>query len=393
MKILHTVGSLNPDSGGPARSVPQLALALARCGHDVGLWAPGGNAAHCLADVNPEEAEQISILSGSFPQALETFGRPDLVHDHGIWLPTNRQVAAFCRAQSLPRIVSPRGMLEPWALQHKKWKKRAAWWAYQRRDLRSAVGLHATAGSEAEQFRNLGLTMPILVAPNGVGRAGTEAGHSHQPASIQRAETVEQVQDSEVLVQSASYRTALFLSRIHPKKGLPMLVDAWAKIRPTGWKMRVVGPDEDGHLAEVRSRVHRAGLESDFFFESPLEGVAKMQAYQDADLFILPTYSENFGIVVAEALLAGVPVITTTGAPWKLLIEEDCGWWVEPKLDALCRALAQATSLSDQERHEMGQRGARISAERFGWDKIAREISGAYQWFLQQGPKPDCIRS
>ncbi len=135
----------------------------------------------------------------------------------------------------------------------------------------------------------------------------------------------------------ANVKIALFLSRLHPGKGLMDLVGAWQRVRPEGWKMRVIGPDVCGHKAEVMAAVRDAKLESMFEFAGELNDDEKWQEYVDADLFIHPTHSENFGISVAEALAAGVPVITTKGAPWEELMEESgrCGWWVDIGVEGL----------------------------------------------------------
>ena len=250
-------------------------------------------------------------------------------------------------------------MLEPWALNHKKWKKRLAWWLYQRNDLRSVSGLHATADSEAAQLRNLGLQAPMVVAANGIVIA--EEGNAH-------AETV---QDGP--------RTALFLSRVHRIKGLPLLVEAWAKVKPTNWQMRVVGPDEDGHITEVRELVEKAGLAESWSFESAVEGARKWQAMRKADLFILPSHSENFGIVVAEALAVRTPVITTTGTPWEALLKHQCGWWVAPEVDPIADALKSAIHRSDQERSEMGERGRAWVKKDFAWPGIAQKMEEFYR--------------
>lgn len=376
MKTLHTLPTLDPAAGGPARSVPQLALALAERGHHVGIWSSekGGeqlesgdptnaidktNCGLALADLNEEAAARIEIFGGDFREALERFGRPDVIHDHGIWLPCHRKIARVCAKKGIPRIVSLRGMLEPWALNHKKWKKRLAWWLYQRKDLQSVVGLHATAESEAAQLRKLGLRAPIVVAANGVVVA--EKSKAQAEAVQERA------------------RTALFLSRVHPKKGLPLLVEGWAKLKPANWRVRVVGPEEDGHLAEVRELVEKAGLTELWSFESGIEGEQKWQAMREADLFILPSHSENFGIVVAEALAAGTPVITTTGTPWEGLLEHQCGWWVAPEVDPLADALKNAIRKSDQERSEMGKRGRDWVKNEFAWPRISQKIEEFYR--------------
>jgi glycosyltransferase involved in cell wall biosynthesis len=426
MRIFHCVARLDPASGGPARSVPQLALGLAQQGVEIGLWCPGA-VTGALPDLPPEAHSMIRVLAGDFSAALDAFGVPDLVHDHGIWLPCNREVARVCRQRGIPRIVSPRGMLEPWALNHKKWKKRLAWWLYQKRDLQSAVALHATAGQEAEQLRKLGFSQPVIVAANGVTVINAETlkseklkkdGADAQPASISAFQRFS--------VSTFPQKTALFLSRIHPVKGLPLLLDAWAHVKPADWRLRIVGPDEGGHTAELKRLCGELGLGyveesgdgreetgdrrqkaarevpagsppppvpcplSPVLFSGPIEGQAKWELMRAADLFVLPSHSENFGIAVAEALACGVPVITTTGAPWAGLLEHQCGWWVDVNVDALAGALEAAISISDSERREMGQRGVQWMRAEFAWSAIASRIATAYEEVLDSKRQATC---
>jgi glycosyltransferase involved in cell wall biosynthesis len=337
-------------------------------------------------------------FSGGFAKALQDFGVPDLVHDHGIWLSFHRVIARACAKHGIPRLVSPRGMLEPWALNHKKWKKRLAWWLYQHRDLVSATALHATAEPEAGQLRALGFRQPILVLPNGVDvppssvAAGSGGGsHALPPVAPDQRSCAPRRQ------------TALFLSRIHPIKGLPMLFEAWARLKPADWRIRVVGPDEGGHLADLQRLCGKLGLAwqeeggrgnpaCNILFSPALEGPEKWAAFRDADLFVLPTHSENFGIAVAEAMAHGLPVITTHGAPWKLLEEEQCGWWVPVSVDGIAAALDDATRRSPEELAAMGERGRAVVVERFSWDKIAADMVACYEWLLGRGAKPDCVR-
>jgi glycosyltransferase involved in cell wall biosynthesis len=311
-------------------------------------------------------------MAGSFLDALESFGEPDLVHDNGLWLPCHHKVMRECARRKIPTVVSPRGMLEPWALRQRHWKKKLAWHLYQKCDLRSARLLHATSSAELEQFRRLGLNQPAVVLPNGVSLP-------------------EELRISEVGSRKSQVRTALFLSRLHPKKGLEMLVKAWAQVRPAGWTMRVVGPDEIGYRQKIKDAVVREGLIDDWVFEEMSEGIAKWRGLTEADLFILPSFSENFGIVVAEALVAGVPVITTTATPWQGLLEHRCGWWVEPTVNGITAALRQATSLPSAELTGMGQRGSVWARNDFAWPPIAQTMVEAYRWTVNGDKKPDCI--
>jgi glycosyltransferase involved in cell wall biosynthesis len=368
MRIFLAGTSFHATYGGPARSVSRLAGALGQAGVDVGVWAPDGSAL-----VTPFLPDDLPVrrFGGKMEEAFRKFGRVNLIHDSGIWLPHNHLLAKLATSMSLPRVVSTRGMLEPWALSHKRWKKRLAWWYYQRRDLRSAALLHATAASEASHLQPLSVGRAIMMVPNGVDLLPT----------------------SPFRVPTCAQKTALFVGRIYPVKGLPLLVEAWAKVRPCGWKMKLVGPDEAGHRAVVEALIREAKLEADFEFIGALEGEALRKTYEEADLFILPSHTENFGMVVGEALAHGLPVITTHGAPWKLLETERCGWWMPVSADGLASALDDATRRSLEELAAMGERGRAVVVERFGWNRIAGEFISCYQWVLGAGAKPDCVVS
>lgn len=331
------------------------------------MWAPDGSA--LVTPFLPDESP-VRRLGGTEGEALRGVGPVDVIHDNGIWMPHNHRLAKLAAAKDLPRVVSTRGMLEPWALNHKRWKKRLAWLLYQHRDLRSAVLLHATATREAAHLGDLSIGRAIMMVPNGVDLLST----------------------APLRVPASGQRTALFVGRIYPVKGLPLLVEAWAKVRPMGWKMKIVGPDEAGHRAEVEALIHEAKLEADFEFAGALEGAALRKAYEEADLFILPSHTENFGMVVGEALAQGLPVITTYGAPWELLETKHCGWWVPISTDGIAAALEDATRKSPEELIAMGERGRAVVAERFSWDRIAREFVDCYRWILGEGPTPGCVR-
>jgi glycosyltransferase involved in cell wall biosynthesis len=299
---------------------------------------------------------------------IDHSSKVNLIHDHGLWLQSNYASNIAAKSLNIPFVVSTRGMLEPWAIKYHRWRKDVVWFCWQKKALERASLLHATSCQEFFNLRNLGLKNPIAIIPNGVDLP---------------------MRFCEV---SCGVKTALFLSRVHPKKGLKNLIDAWAIAKPDGWRMIVVGPSDDNYLSELQCDVKNAGLSDVFQFVGSVSDVDKWKYYQDADLFILPTYSENFGIVVAEALSAGVPVITTKGTPWSELIEQECGWWVEIGVEPLVLALKEATSLSDAQRLDMGRRGRQLVKNNYSWVKIAEDMSMAYQWILNGGTPPACVR-
>ncbi len=353
MKLFLAGAGFDPSFGGPAYSVPRLGAALAGRGVTVGLWAPDGSAP--VAPTVPAMAG-LTPLDGTLAEALDRFGRPDVIHDNGIWMPHDHRIARLAHKRGIPRLVSLRGMLEPWAINHRRWKKKLAWALYQGRDLHGAAMLHATAESEAENARALGLKGPFCVIPNGVDLAPSLPS----------------------ITTDKPRRVALFVSRVHPKKGLPMLLAAWASLRPQGWELLIAGPDEDGHSGELARQIDKLGLADDVRLLGPVYDAEKAALFARADLFVLPTHSENFGIAIAEALAYRIPVLTTHGAPWELLETEDCGWWVDPTEEAILTGLRAAIALPDSVRREMGQRGAAVVAERFEWGGIAMQFHQHY---------------
>jgi glycosyltransferase involved in cell wall biosynthesis len=361
MKIFLAGTSLLPEYGGPSFSLSQLAVALERAGAQIGLWASDQSA---VATPLVPQASLVQRMLGSETEALNKFGEPDVLHDNGMWLWHNHRLADIADARGIPRVVSTRGMLEPWAIRHKRAKKTIAWWLYQRRDLKRAICHHTTAEREAQNIRRLGLGVPVRMVPNGVN-APEWLGTEHLNKKGQRAR-----------------KTALFLGRIYPVKGLPMLVDAWARVRPEGWVLQIAGPDEAGHRAQVENAVSAANLRDTIVFLGPIGGQAKRTAFFEADLFVLPTHSESFGMVIAEALAHGLPVLTTTGAPWPMLPARGCGWRVDASVDGLAEGLRQATAHNSGTLQAMGARGRAFVTAEFGWGLVAKQFIAMYEGLI-----------
>lgn len=291
-----------------------------------------------------------------------------LMHLHGLWMLPNIIPGLIAIRQNKPYIISPHGMLGKEALRFSRRKKGLMLALGQRKVLENASCLRATAPSEVDEMRAFGLRQPIALLPNGIDLpTGT------WPKSGQKY--------------------LLSLGRVHPKKGLSNLVKAWAQQADAfpDWTLRIVGPDEVGHKAQLQRLVAQMAVRR-ITIEEPVFGDAKWSLMAGAGLFVLPTLNENFANTVPESLVVGVPVISSKGAPWAGLEMNRCGWWVNGDVSTLSATLAQAMALSVEQREAMGLRGRDWMIRDFAWPGIGERLAAVYGWMLgKAGPTNDLI--
>ena len=379
MHIVHCTQSVSRLGGGISGGLRQLAHAMQSMNHarvtimgldddktaeDVACWAP--------ADVQtfPIYGPHKLGFAPGLGKALRD-AEPDLVHLHGLWNFPSIAVWRWAKASGRPYLASPHGMLEPWSLEQSRLKKWLANLLYQGPCLRQAACLCATSRLEAENIRLAGYSNPIALIP-----AGVELPANPLPRAVR---------------QNGRVRRALFLSRIHPKKGLLNLVRAWHTLQPGGWELLIAGRDEGGHLAEVQAAVRKHGLEQQIRFPGEVMEDERTKLYCDSDLFVLPSFSENFGLVIAEALSCEVPVITTHATPWQELEELRCGWWIETGAEPLVAALREAMALPPSALHEMGIRGRSLIEQKYTWEPIGKGMIEVYEWMLGRRSPPACM--
>lgn len=392
VSVLHVVPSINPRTGGPAESVPGTADALQRAGVATSIasldYSEHGAPVE-LPGVRYFFARPTALgrrLRGHSP-ALRLFVRgaareADIVHSHALWMVPGIYARQAAQRFDRPLVISPRGMLDPWSLERARFKKRLAGWAYENRNLRAARLLHATSDLEAESIRRYGLRQPIVVLPNGVDLPALESAPARELLELRFPEL-------------RARRWLLFLGRLDPKKGLDLLLGLWRKLGPShpDWRLLIAGPDLAGYGAKLVAAVAAdPSLRERTTFTGMLEGPEKHAALAHAELFVLPTRGENFGIAVAEALAHGTPVVTTTAAPWEELVRRDCGWWVAPEAGAVGGALESALSLPASELARMGENGRALVREQLSWDSIGARWVEVYRWILSGGSPPPCVR-
>jgi glycosyltransferase involved in cell wall biosynthesis len=293
----------------------------------------------------------------------------DVVHNHGLWSMMNVAAGWVVPGRRAKLVVSPRGTLAPWALRRTRLLKTALW-PLQRRSLSNASLIHATSEMELSEVRALGFRAPVCVIPNGVDLPSLENR-----------------------IPKAHPRTLLYLGRIHPKKGIDDLLLAWKRIGAShpDWQLDIVGRGPEAYEKHLRDTAAEADIPRTRFLGA-VYGDEKAATYQRASLFVLPTHSENFGMVVAEALANECPAIVSRGAPWAMLETEGCGWWIERNIDSLAHTLDTAMKLPPEQLDLMGRKGRHWVEKEYDWDVLAAQMSDAYGWLFHGGPKPACIK-
>ncbi|WCM29687.1 glycosyltransferase [Sphingomonas sp. QA11] len=296
----------------------------------------------------------------------------DALHLHGLWNHTSIAARSWNRKNDGALVISPHGMLDPWAQRNSQIKKRVAKWAFENANLRSAGVLRALCWAEADAIEALGLGVPIAVIPNGISLPGADYVPT-KPADTTR-------------------KRLLFLGRIHPKKGIAELIDAWAIAAaksPTirnDWVLQIAGWDDGDHLQHLVRLARERELDN-VEFSGPLFGSAKQDAYANCDAFILPSYSEGMPMTVLEAWAHRKPVLMTHACNIPEGFVAGGAYRIETSPQPLAVALAyhldQPSALA-----ETGERGRRLVEERFTWERIVDQHIGLFTWLSGRGPRP-----
>lgn len=369
MILTHIVPSIEEQHGGPSKSVRALSLALARAGHEVELLTTS-RAAPASGETHTNGPLRLRIFRRDWPQRLcVSHGlrralrdrQPAIIHHHALWLRTLHYAHARIRNSATHLVVSPRGMMSAWAWQHHGARKKLARALIHPGALEAVHGWHATSHEEEQEIRALGFTQPICVAPNGVDTpttadraAALEHWHAACPATRER-------------------RVALFYSRFHQKKRVLELIDLWLERGPRDWLLLLVGVPQDytpEQLERYAAKMSGAGRVLAF------SGAGRPVPYPVASLFLLPSHNENFGLVIAEAMAHGVPVLVTDTTPWRAVQDSGLGWcvpWVNYG-DALLAATSETPT-------QLSQRGAVAQAwvlREFSWSKSAATLADFY---------------
>ena len=299
-----------------------------------------------------------------------------VVHLHGLWTPFDVSTALRARLRGARVVFSPHGALLPWAFTRSKaLKKRLAWTLCHRWVLNAADLVVANSAEEERALRRLGISAPIALLPNGVDM-------THYPGADP---------GSDATLGERPY--VLYLGRLSPIKGIPDLIDAWHRLGdPSGHRLVIRGYGADDYRQQLVEQVARLGIGGSVEIGPPAFGVDKWRLLQGASVYVLASHGESFGITVAEALMAGTPVIATHATPWSAIGEQGLGWLVDNHADEISAAIGQALALGLAERAAMGARCRDYAAVSFQWAPIALQYLAAYRWLLNKdGARPDWV--
>ena len=383
MKILHTVAGLFEGTGGPVASITSLCSGLAARGHEVTLLTGAGPLHPAVRAMSPSVCVRTETL-GSYwlghwskrfrAACLEEASRADIVHDHGVWLTTNRSSIRMALRAGRPIVRSPRGMLSPWAIRRRGLLKAVLWHLVERRLFDKTTLIHATSDLEAKDVRRRGITTQMAVIPNGI-----DVGVEYAPLRIEAARKAG-------APEALGKRLVLFLGRIHVVKGLHLLCEAWSALPSSSPALLLLaGPGDPASVRTLRRwSANQNGPPAQYI--GPVNGDQKLRLLSSAWVVVLPSLSENYAMSIAEALACSTPVITSTETPWAGVAAGGCGWVIAPMAQALGGALQEALEVTP-EQHETMRLRAREFVEKYHAlsDTVSR-MEDCYQGAISEAP-------
>lgn len=366
---LHFVQSIEPlEGGGLGRAALELHDAIRAAGVASQLVATHGGKPQAPGHPGVEEFARSGPAKFYFaPELRREAGRlvaaSAVVHAHGFYVATNWIVGGAARRLDRPLVCHAHGFFEPWILARSRARKRLVHLLFENANFRAARLWRALTGKEADQIRAQGIAAPIVVAANGVHLETFDA----EPAADGAA------------TAAKSRPRLLFLGRLHPKKGLDLLVPAWARsgAAARGWELVIAGPDELGHRAEIEALVREHGLAGSVSLPGVVTGAKKVALLRSADAFILPSRSEGFSVAILEAMACRVPVAATRECNFPELAREGGGWLCDATADSVAGTLRAILASSAEERRDRGAAARGLVERRYTWPTIVRTLLDA----------------
>ena len=386
MKILFVIPALASVYGGPSKCVLDLAEALGRQGVDLDIVTTTANGATRLNVPTQtwvkEKFYRIQYFSYwnfldykiSLPLTNWLFHNVfdyDLVHTHAIFSYPTLPAHWACQLHQIPYVMTPHGMLEPWALSYKSGKKKLYFNLLEKPALQRASAIQVLASTEAGNVQRLGLKSPLIIVPNGI----------HQ-SDFQPLPNLELFYEK--FPETRHKTLILFLGRIDPKKGLDLLVIAFGKVHAQFPETHLIiaGPDNTGFSATVKGYFAENNCLESVTFTGMLTGSLKYAALASADIYVAPSYSEGFSISVLEGMASGLPCVITTGCNFPEAALEKAALVVDIDAEKIADALLWCLA-NPNEAKQIGDRAREFIFQQYTWDTIAIKMKKIYKDVLQ----------
>jgi glycosyltransferase involved in cell wall biosynthesis len=382
MKILHVIADLAPRHGGPSRACWEMARAVARLGHELSIYTTNQDGPVELAVPTDRPVWRDGVEVRYFPIQPPRFwgtslplaralGRKiptvDLVHIHSLYLFHDLVAGPLCRRAGVPYLVRPHGTLDPFIHRRHRWRKSLMEHLFENRNLRHAAALHFTTAAEQALAAPYTFETPGVVVPLGIDFAEFE----DMPPPGRFRSAYPEIGDKRII---------LFFGRVNFKKGLDILARAFGLVarRRQDVHLVIAGPDNEGWGDKVRTWLQEAGVLDRATFTGMLLGSERLAVLRDADLFVLPSYSENFGLAVMEAMAAGLPVIISDQVNIFREVQEFGAGKITPcEAGPVAAAILELTENPDVAA-KMGQKGLALVKGRYQWDQVAKALEAAY---------------
>ena len=397
LRVLHVIPSVSPIRGGPSQAVLEAVASLRKLGIEAEIATTNDDGPKVLDVPLDARIEWSGVPVRFFRRFSPRFGAMrefafsweltrwlwqhardyDLIHVHALFSYASSMAMLVARARKVPYICRPSGLMCRWSLQQSRGRKRLFLALFDRANLNGSAALEYTAEQERDESADLGLRAPAVVLPYGL----------HVPREIPNARAIL----CERLGVPPAPPIVLFMSRLHAKKGLTILIDALESLAATPFTLVVAGTGVREYEEEVRTKIAAGPLRDRTHFVGFVSGDFKQLLLQGADLFALPSFSESFAISVLEAIASGTPVLTTPGVPLATLIEQfGLGWVAPPEKTAMAGALARAFVAMQNAGSKAirGDRGRKLAAENFAWEIIAARMAKFYEAILNKESLP-----
>jgi glycosyltransferase involved in cell wall biosynthesis len=392
IKILNIIENLDDTYGGPAKSVPYMCKYLSEENLDtdilsIKLHKKEENVIVKKYNLNWKTFDYIFSKKFRYSLGLKSYitdlaknEKKLILHNHNLWNYISYISYRISKKHKTHLVTSIRGSLYQWSLNQSIYKKKLAWIIFQKKALENASCIHVTEINELKAVRELGIKTPIALIPNGINLNEFSKLKSSKNAK-------------ESLNLETKKKYILFMSRLHPKKGLEYLVNSWIDLANNykEWILLIVGPEYDKeYVNNIKTKIHQSGIQNRVIFKGMLEGQNRLDAFASSNLFVLPSHSENFGISIAEAMASKIPVITTHGTPWSEINDYKSGWWVELTKKNIHDALNSALKIDQKELDLKGLKGYKL-IQKYEWKYQANKMKDLYEYLINNGSKPDFI--